>query len=415
MILLALLACLERTTGESKPLDPRFLSGAPGSGGAGGDPGGSHTHQVVAHSEDAAPPGPFEGLEGERVRISGTITSATASKVELDFRAIDATAEGGVKQLGKVFLVGAGPWSIEVPRGFGVVLIAAYQDLASDGPGDDDPFAGRRVEVGDAPLDGVDFALEVGGLQKSIAAMAPTPSPFPDHTGAWTTLRGQIGSATAGPVAIDLRLPDPGSQTGDRYLGKVQLAATGPFELAVPRDLGKLVMEVFQDLSGDGPSADDPYARAEVIVGDVEVLDVAFALEPGAYRGGGQPAQQAGPGGGLNPSAAPMFKDLGARPVTISGTIALVGEAAPLVDLDVFSADPNAPGGRRFLGKLKVAPGPFSFQAPSGFGALELEAFVDKDGDGPTPTDPFGACPGNPIRVGDADIEGLVLQVRARG
>lgn len=422
MIALLLLGCLERTTGTSTPLDPRFLSGSPSSGGtAGGSPdgGGSHTHHVVEHIEDAAPPGPFEDVEGERVTLSGVISSETTFKVEMDLRAVDATADGGVRQLGKLFLEGTGPWSIEAPKGFGVLLIDAYQDLAADGPGDDDPFAGRRVEVGDSPLTDLDFKLVVGGRAKSIASMAPSVSPFPDHKGAWTTLKGLIESPNDGAVALDLRLPDPSSQTGDRYLGKVQLAGTGAFELAVPRGLGELTVEAFQDLSGDGPSVDDPYARAKIQVGDDESMDVSFTLVAGAYKSSaqptGQPSGAAGPGGGLNPSAAPMFKDLGARPLTIAGTITLEGDAAPLVDLDVFSADPMAPGGRRFLGKLKVAPGPFSFQVPRGYGALELEAFVDKDGDGPTPSDPFGACSGNPVRVEDEDIRGLVIEVKRRG
>jgi hypothetical protein len=99
----------------------------------------------------------------------------------------------------------------------------------------------------------------------------------------------------------------------------------------------------------------------------------------------------------------------------VSGTLTIPDDVAELVgsvqiDLDVFTQEPGSEAGRSFQGKLKLGlGGDFSFQAPRNVGLLELEAYMDVDGDGPTPGDPFGACTSNPVQVASSDIEGLEI------
>lgn len=423
--------CLERTTGEARSLDPRFFANAPGSAsgspdavehhevahgaGEGGDAAhGEVEHHEVEHHADAKPPGPFDDHEGPAMMLRGRILSEASGAVQLDFKGADPDSEAKLKQLGMLFLDGPGPFELQVPVNFGALSIEAFQDPEGDGPSDADPFGAVSLELGVEPIRDLTITLEPGGRLLQIAAQGGAQmSPFKDHDGPWTTLSGVIAGGGAGEVAMDLRGPDPSSPTGDTYLGKVRLAGTGAYRFDVPRGLGALTVEAFQDAGGDGPDASDPYARVSVEVGDVEAIEQDFQLVEGAWSpapvGGG--GSSAPPPGGLSGDAAPLFAELGEGPVTVSGVIELgAGVNVSVVDLDIFSADPDAPGGRRFLGKLKVAPGAFSFQAPRGAGALELEAFADPDADGPTPGDPFGK-PTEPVVVRQKNISDITIRV----
>ncbi|MCB9760109.1 MAG: hypothetical protein H6739_09770 [Alphaproteobacteria bacterium] len=431
--LLLLTGCPERTTGEPMPLDPRFFASAPEGGSVGGSPNDvAHSdaahHQVahhdVAHTEGAKPGGPFDGYAGETVPVRGLITGGDAAQaVEMDFRAPDPESEGGFSQLGKVFLDAPGAFSIEAPVGFGAMTIEAFQDPDGDGPSELDPFAALSIEVADVPAMGLVLALEEGGrLKVNAAAGAQAQSPFKDHDGPWTTLTGTISGGNEGLVALDMRVPAPKSPTGDKYVGKAVLAGAGAYTLQVPRGLGELVVEAFQDQAGDGPDPTDPYQRQTITVGDAAQQTVDFVLQVGAYvrdpkAEGLEPAPDGAPGGapqggGLNPDAPPLFSALGDDPITVSGAVVAEGVDAETIDLDIFLSDPDAPGGRRYLGKLKTTPGPFSFQAPRNAGSLEIEAFVDVDGDGPTPGDPFGACDCNPLALKGRDISGITLTLK---
>ena len=59
-----------------------------------------------------------------------------------------------------------------------------------------------------------------------------------------------------------------------------------------------------------------------------------------------------------------------------------------VVDLDLFTPDTTAGGGRRLLGKLKKNVGAFRIEVPVRLGMLELDAFADLTGDGPSGDDP---------------------------
>ena len=264
-----------------------------------------------------------------------------------------------------------------------------------------------------------DTQLIVGGKQQLAAALGhggggAVQDPFADHDGAWTTVGGALTGVSEGKVEVDLRVPDASAPGGNRPLGKVYLSVGGGrYELRVPQDLGTLMLEVFQDQTSDGPSADDPYASATLSVGPTSVgrdLDLVVGARgaPGAGDGGDQPS---GPSGGGS-----VFTSLGDDPITVSGRHELSAAAQAAtgsgqVDLDVFAQDGANEAGRALLGKLKIVPGDFSFKAPRDFGALELEAYVDVDSDGPTPGDPFGSCASNPVKIGDTDVQGLILSL----
>ncbi len=366
-------------------------------------------------------PALFADHDGPMVALSGTLTGGIEGAVDLDLRRSDPDAPGGNVHVGKLKLEGTGPFSFDVPQGLGTLSIQAFQDLTGDGPSDDDPFGFLEVAIGDSAVSGVALPLEVGGKQKLAAALghgggeggdAPSqPSPFADHDGPWTVVSGALTGVSQGQVELDLRVPDPEAPGGNRQLGKVYLSVEGGrYEIQVPRGLGTLMLEVFQDQTSDGPSGDDPYASATLNVKDSATLSRDLALVVGARGapggGGGQPQ---GPGGGGS-----VFSDLGDDPVSVSGTLSLSAAAAAAagkaqVDLDVFATDTASEAGRTLLGKLKVEAGDFRFKAPRDYGSLELEAYVDVDGDGPTPGDPFGTCSTNPIRVGTSDVAGLVI------
>lgn len=109
-------------------------------------------------------------------------------------------------------------------------------------------------------------------------------------------------------------------------------------------------------------------------------------LDPRFYAGGGTSA--VGPGPGLVP-----FADYDGDTVTVSGTVE--APAAGAMDLDLWKVDPDAPGSRSHLGKIpQEGPGPFEILVPVDFGKLQIEAFLDQTGDGPSMDDPFGrvAC-----------------------
>lgn len=126
-------------------------------------------------------------------------------------------------------------------------------------------------------------------------------------------------------------------------------------------------------------------------------------LDPRFYAAGADPA-----GGGGGGGSDPFSGDPRPR-VMVRGTVE--GGANGGVDLDVRVPDPQAPGGMRGVGKLLLpAPGPFELSAPVDIGALELQAFQDADGDGPSAGDPFARAA---ISVGAVPVDGVVLRLEA--
>jgi hypothetical protein len=291
--------------------------------------------------------------------------------------------------------------------------------------------------------------------------------PFASHDGPMVTIRGTITSPQDGSVDVDVRTPDPKAPGGVKGHGKLLVDRPGPFELAVPADLGKVELQAFQDPDANGPGGEDPFAQVILEIEDEDVDGVLFELEPGARgtaggpehheappgapggdpsqapprppdagpgpgggEGGGEPQPGApgepppegtpppdggpAPGGGAGPSP---FSGMPGDRVTVAGQL-LLPEGMPLpadgpdkIDVDLFQPDEDSPGGRRMLGKLKLAPGDFSFEAPEGFGTLLLEAFFDANGNQrPDAGDAMGRAP-EPLRIGSSDLDGVRIEL----
>ena len=236
--------------------------------------------------------------------------------------------------------------------------------------------------------------------------------PFGSEDGETVMVRGTISSALEDPIDVDVRTPDPTQEGGVKGHGKLLLDEPGAFELSVPKGLGPMELQAFQDAGGDGPTADDPFAQVAVNVGDVDVEGVVMVLEVGTHGVGaashseaaaGAPGGQAG--GGAGASGPDPFSDVEGPRVVLRGTLGWTGTET--IDLDLFAPDPNSAGGRRMLGKVMRAPGPYELQVPADFGPLVLEAFIDINKNGPGPGDPMGRHAGNPVRVGDSDVDGV--------
>ena len=355
-----------------------------------------------------------EQPEGPKVSLNMKVTSPVDQGIDLDFR-------GPSGLVYKAILDGPGDHSIRVPSELGPVVLQAFQDLTSDGPSDDDPFAWVEIEVGVEDPPSLQLALKPGAKLELAENMghgstgddSPAQA-FTDHQGDWTLLKGEITGGGTGAVQVDFRVPDASAPGGNRFLGRTRLPSGGRYQLQVPRGMGALRLEVFQDPGGDGPSDDDPYAVIEIEVGDVDTKRVSVELVEGTR---GQPSVSDGPSPDTQSVEAPqqsVFEELGDDPVLVSGVLSLEGVETELafIDLDLFAPDSSAPGGRRYLGKLKQKPGSYQFQVPRNFGPLELEAFGDLDGDGPTPGDPFGRYGGNPLTVGEQSQTGVDIVLR---
>ena len=287
--------------------------------------------------------------------------------------------------------------------------------------------------------------------QQGAPGVGGGPSvPFTTYDGPMVVISGTISSPDSGSIEIDIRTPDPLAEGGVKGHGKIQLEETGPYELSVPVNLGELELQAFQDLDGDGPGGDDPFAQVKLVVADVNLAEVDFALEPGA-RGsaagpehseaapgapGGDPGEgpvhqemppggegaepPPGEGGGdgepPSPGGIPPFVGMQGETVQVSGTL-LWPEAREgvFVDLDLFQPSDTAGGGREMLGKLKLPVGDFSFSAPASFGPIILEAFVDLDNNGPGQGDPMGRYDANPVSIGRKDVSGIVISLAVTG
>lgn len=423
IVLLLQIGCLERVTGEPRPLPEAFTAQAEEEAENGPE------HQEMTHGEGDPSKGPFADFDGTLLPVKGVLISDHELAVDVDVLAPDPSAEGGFAQLGKLLLAGPGEFAFEAPEGFGSITLQAFQDLEGDGPGDDDPFGVTTVIVTDDAPELVELTLVLGGRELANMSAGAAPSIFGEHDGEWTTLTGTVSSESDHGVDFDVRVvAEDAGPSGDNYLGKIQFAGPGEYATQVPRGYGTLRMQVFQDLAADGPTADDPFAAVEVVIGSDDLVKLDIPLVVGGYAlatqpsggdnapagapGGDPQAGAPGPAGGI---AQALFPDL-SDAVRISGTLSAEGFADnAIIDVDVFAVDTEGHGGRRYLGKVKATPGAWSFDAPRGFGELELEAIIDSDGDGPTPGDPRGVFSGNPLRVGKADVTGVDIAVVAGG
>lgn len=225
---------------------------------------------------------------------------------------------------------------------------------------------------------------------------------------------GTVSSEDDMAIDIDIRVPDPSAPGGMSGKGKILLERPGEFKLAVPKDLGSLELQAFQDIDSDGPNASDPFAQTTISVESSDVEGIELKLVSGA-RGAAPVHQEVAPEqSGEMPKGIPdnpdPFGGVGGNRVELSGTI-VCAQTCPSVDLDIFVPDDQSPGGRKMLGKMKLQEGPYVIMVPESFGLLILEAFVDFDANGPGIGDLMGVYEGNPIRVAGSAVSDINLQL----
>lgn len=228
----------------------------------------------------------------------------------------------------------------------------------------------------------------------------------------WVT--GTIASEDDMAIDIDIRVPDPSAPGGMAGKGKILLERPGEFKLGVPKDLGSLELQAFQDIDSDGPNAEDPFAQLTVQVAGEDIEGIELTLVKGA-RGAAPVHQEVSPEqSGEMPKGIPEnpdpFGGVAGNRVELSGIIQCETECAN-VDLDLFVPDEQSPGGRKMLGKMKLQQGEYVIMVPENFGFLILEAFVDFDANGPGVGDLMGVYEQNPVRIGQASITDIDLQL----
>lgn len=242
--------------------------------------------------------------------------------------------------------------------------------------------------------------------------------PFSSYSGDTVLISGDLIAESQESIDMDFRVPDASAPGGMAGQGKLLLEAPGAFSLSVPKDLGMLEIQAFQDLDGDGPTGDDPFAQVQLQIKDEDMLGLSIELVAGARlnmqhqempspeEGGKHMAAPAGDGVPDNPD--PFGGYSGSR-VKLSGK--LICDGCPLVDLDLFQPDENAPGGRSMLGKMKLPPGEYVLEVPQNFGYLILEAFVDYDADGPGEGDRMGSYQKNPVKISRSDLNDIDIEL----
>ena len=139
----------------------------------------------------------------------------------------------------------------------------------------------------------------------------------------------------------------------------------------------------YEDLSQGGPGT-APAAAANSAGADV-------AEDPGATQ----------------PNDA-RFKVKAGEGVEVSGTFEYAGTIEGMRRLD-FRSIPAEGGPPRLVHTLEVrSGGTWSIEAPPDYGKLQIHAFIDKDGDGPTKGDP-GYLTDPPLEIGTEAITEVVL------
>lgn len=399
-IFLLLSGCLERVTGEAVPLDPRFYEGVD-NGNASNEGGGA-----------GAADGVWLEYTGERVKVPITFSTPESLPLQVDVAEPDADVQGGLRRAGSFHLNGPEPLVVEVPKGVKKVHIEAFQDITGDGPTDDDPFASMDIDMTTAPTEETTVALVVGGRKQAGGGDAGGGGGGGGSDGAWLTWTGDrtavsfiVASADAShAVQVDVSEPDTSAPGGLKSAGRLHLAVPGPFPLGVPTNVATVRVEAFQDLAGDGPTADDPFAAVTLDMAKLPPGAVTMNLVAGARGGDGSAGAGAPPGASGGPTL--VFPE--GPKVKVSGVVTTTRASA--VKIDLFKLNPDSPAGRDYLFKIDAsADGSFVFEVPAAYGSLELEAYQDLAGDGPSGDDPKGRA--GPIAVAAADVTGVAINI----
>lgn len=382
---------------SGKPVPVNLAVGArpsPSQAGAGGGGGG-----------EAAP---WLGFVGETVTFTAEVLSDDDGEIQVDIAESDASAPGGQRRVGQVRLPESGAFTLEVPRSVKQFRIEAFQDRESDGPSTDDPYAELTTVVSTVTAEPVRITL-VAGSRGAAGTGGPGPAgagqpgpgggsgqarlPWDGHSGATVLFSGTLVAPTVGGIQLDVNEPDAAAPGGQKRVGQLQLSGSGPFSFRVPTTVASFRIEAFQDPDRDGPSPNDPFAELTVTSATLTGAPI-LTLVAGRRGSPTQPPTQ--------PQAAAPAGPV----VKLSGSVDLPGAA--VVKVDIFTPAPAAGKGRKHVGTVVAEAGLWAAQVTPGLGAVEIEAYQDLTGDGPTPEDPRANSTVDVV-VGLVPVEGIRL------
>ena len=172
---------------------------------------------------------------------------------------------------------------------------------------------------------------------------------------------------------------------------------SGSFDLEAPESLGEVYLVAFIDQDGDGPTDSDPagYTTNPVDIGDDEISGVEIVIQDDADLGAFTPSAIAAPAEGAGPAVLPDG--------VVTGLITYDETLAGGVLLDVIQVGEE---GTTIIQSQDVIPSEdeeldtenpqlsFSVRILPNLDDFYLVAFLDVDGDGPTPGDPAGVSAG---------------------
>ncbi len=342
---------------------------------------------------------PWADYTGPTVPFRGLVSSAVDGEVQVDVNVPDASAPGGVQRAGQIRMPTPGPFEFAVPTDVKLFTVEAFQDPDNDGPSEQDPFAAARVEtakIGGAVL----FELLAGARATAAAALGPAgpggQAPWEGVEGPRRDVELDVVTSATGVVVLDVAEFDAAAPGGNRRVGRDNVAGPGRHTLSVPASGVSFRVEAFIDVDNDGPSDADPSAAATV-------APAKWGREASLALGVGNPVR---PAGGGAAAAAPSGPDLGPGPkVRVGGKITASDPSR--VKVDVFRVDAAAKGGREFLLKVEPRGAAWSVELPVDFGKIEIDAYLDAAGDGPTGDDPHVLR--DNIVVGNAPLMDLHL------
>ena len=303
-----LAGCLERVTGEAIPLDERFTAQSTPTEGQLDDTGAPghepFVHKEVKH-EAVPPPMPFANAEGLRVKVAGIIALSMKGAVDLDVSKVDSSSEGGLKTEGKVLFSEPGVFTLEIPVATGEILLSAFQDIEKDGPTNEDPYAELSITVDTEDIGGLVLQLVEGARGNAMGGPGhetrehfeappgygsdqagpsdgqPTDAdPFEAYEGERVRVSGVLKYAGSGVIDMDLFQENASAPGGRVLLGKLK-KFSGAFEILVPISVETLELDAFVDVTGDGPTGDDPRGSAkglQVSSGPVSDVEITLSL-----------------------------------------------------------------------------------------------------------------------------------------
>lgn len=240
----------------------------------------------------------------------------------------------------------------------------------------------ERVTDVAVPLDPA-FYEGGGGADNPSGAANALGIPWNGTPGEKVDVVFVITSPTEGALQFDVVVPDTAAPGGVKRIGRVEsqeLTVT----LSVPKTVPTFTIEVFQDPGNDGPSDDDPYATQGVDVAAVVAAGVPVAV---VLVLGARPApSEAGPGGG----GGVVEPWQGAVGEVITFTAEIVTDDEGEIQVDFAEFDPAAPGGQKRVGQVRLpGTGAFTVDVPKTVEKFRIEAFQDRESDGPTTDDPY--------------------------